>query len=258
MLLTVLGLFGCGGSTDKRAAEKIEEALQAKYGEEFVVEGLGGGYSTMSNNRLKAVVYPKNAPNTRVNVQITKDLKQVYDDYVNIKVAQAAKGPIEHIVKALWPDGKVSITNDAGLNDADDKDTSMSYEEFVKLHPENWQLVYVFLNSADYMDAQGRMNQEAEIQKFDRLARQLSASKYLRSSIGVYYLTPEAYSLFEEAERSKTSVLNYYDDLKEKDGKVSLVTGITYDLADNGGPSKDKAAFDEQFELWKNVREAIK
>ncbi|MFB9324438.1 hypothetical protein ACFFSY_00595 [Paenibacillus aurantiacus] len=255
LMVSLLGLTGCGLSKDARAVKKIEDTLQAKYGEAFVVDGLGGGFGTADDSTLKATAYLKSAPNTRISAEITKDLKQVVDDYVNFKVAEAAKPPIEAMVKEIWPDAKITVSNDAGWNDENETDTSMSYEEFLKLHPENWQLVQVFLSAVSYVDEQGGMNQEAEIRKFRQLAERLKASKYLRSHVGFFYLSPDAYNRFEEAERSELSVLNFYHDEEEKDDKVNFVTGISFDLDENGAMSKDTEAFDKQFARWKDVRE---
>lgn len=79
LIIALLNLFGCENK-EQKAAKKIVEALEQKYGEEFVLDSIGGGYGTMNSNTFKAMVHPKKYKTIRIAVEITKDLEKVYDD----------------------------------------------------------------------------------------------------------------------------------------------------------------------------------
>jgi hypothetical protein len=85
-LFTVLSMAACS-EQDKKAAEVIERHLKDKYGEEFVVEAVGGGYGNLNTNTLKAIVYPKDADFKKFDVEITKDFMTIWDSYMEIVMA---------------------------------------------------------------------------------------------------------------------------------------------------------------------------
>ncbi|WP_314586779.1 hypothetical protein [Paenibacillus terrigena] len=251
--LSIFSMMGCE-SKDEKAAKRIVEALQEKYGQEFVVDSIGGGWGTMNSNTLKAIVKPQKDPSIKVAVEITKDLKDVYDDYLNEAVAKAAEKPIAEIANSIWGESRVNVANDTGMTYPEHSDTNMSYEQFLKLYPMNRQLVEVFLNCERYIDKNGGMDQQAEIDKYKAFAQKLADHKYMRSSIYIWYIAPDAYDRFDEARNSDMTVLNYYSDEEEKQGKLNVVTANGIEIDKQGRIVSTNEEFLESFDKWKEER----
>jgi len=251
--LSIFSMIGCE-SKDEKAAKRIVESLQEKYGKEFVVDSIGGGWGTMNSNTLKAIVKPKDDLSIRVAVEITKDLKDVYDDYLNEAVAKAAVEPITEMANSIWGESRVEVTNDTGMTYPEHSDTNMSYEQFLKLYPMNWQLVKVYLNCERYIDSNGDMDQQGEIGKYKAFAKKLADNKYMRSSISIWYITPDAYDRFDEAKNSDSTVINYFKDEEEKQGKLNLVTANGIEIDEQGRIVSINEEFLESFDIWKEKR----
>lgn len=253
LILSMFSFMGCA-SKDEKAETKILSSLQEKYGEEFVLDGIGGSWGTMNNNTLKAIVRPKHDATLKVPVEITKDLKKVYDKYLNQAVAKNAEQPIQELAKRIWPDSKLIIANDTGLTYPEHSDTGMSYKEFLDHYPMNTQLVKVYLNADDYMDAKGNMNSQAESEHYLSFANQLADYQYINSLISIIYLTPEAYEKFEEAKKSKDTVDNFYSDEEKKSGVLSVVTRVGYTLGMDGEVEESPEKILGFIETWKEKR----
>lgn len=253
LILSMFSFMGCA-SKDEKAETKILSSLQEKYGEEFVLDGIGGSWGTMNNNTLKAIVRPKRDATLKVPVEITKDLKKVYDKYLNQAVAKNAEQPIQELAKRIWPDSKLIIANDTGLTYPEHSDTGMSYKEFLDHYPMNTQLVKVYLNADDYMDAKGNMNSQAESEHYLSFANQLADNQYINSLISIIYLTPEAYEKFEEAKKSKDTVDNFYSDEEKKSGVLSVVTRVGYTLGMDGEVEESPEKILGFIETWKEKR----
>ncbi|MFB9324435.1 hypothetical protein ACFFSY_00580 [Paenibacillus aurantiacus] len=255
LLVSMLGLIGCGDSKDEKAVKKIEEALQAKYGEAFEVEGLGGGFGTMNSNTLKAVVHPAGDPSLKVSVEITKDLKQVYDKYVNEKLARAAREPIGELAKGIWGDSRIEVANDTGLTYPEEADTSMSYADFIKRYPNNWQIVSVYLDGSAYIDGKGDLNAEEEIARYGQFAEELKEKGYFRSSVYISYLTPEAYAKFDELAKETKAVGLLLSDEQENDGTLNVLTISGFKIYEDGRVDATKAQFQADFDRWQGERQ---
>ncbi|MGZ9584929.1 hypothetical protein [Paenibacillus marinisediminis] len=253
VLFSIFSMIGCG-SKDEKAAKRIVEALQEKYGKEFVVDSIGGGWGTMNNNTLKAIVKPKDDPSIKVAVEITKDLKDVYDKYLNKAVAKAAVQPITEMANSIWGESKVYVENDTVMTYPEHSDTSMSYEQFLKLYPMNRQLVEVYLNCERYIDSNGGMDEQAEIDKYKAFAQKLADQKYMRSSIYIWYITPDAYDRFDEAKNSEMTVLTFYNDEEEKQGKLNLVTANGIKIDEQGRIVTADEELHKSFDIWKEER----
>lgn len=254
MILSMLGLFGCGGSRDEKAEKRILEALQEKYGEEFVLDSIGGAWGSMNSNTLKAIVRPKSDETMQVRVEITKDLKKVYDKYLNKTVAKAAQQPIQEFAQRYWSDSKVVIDNDTRLVYPEHTDTKMSYSEFLKLYPMNIQVISIYINSEGYIDSKGNMNQEVEIQKYMSFAKNLTSNSYVSSLIGISYLSPEAYKRFDEVKSSENNIDLFYNEDTKKTGIQNIVTMVGYKLGSDGQIVETEGEIQKFFDEWKNDR----
>jgi hypothetical protein len=86
-VFTLLSIAACSDQ-DKKAAKAIEQHLNEKYGEEFAVDAIGGGYGTLNTNTLQAIVYPKSDSFKKFKVEITKDLTTIWDSYMEIVMGE--------------------------------------------------------------------------------------------------------------------------------------------------------------------------
>ncbi|NGM82830.1 hypothetical protein G5B47_10435 [Paenibacillus sp. 7124] len=252
--LTLLSLFGCGESRDEKASKRILESLQQKYGEEFVLDGIGGSWGTMNNNTLKAIVRPKDDVTLKVPVEITKDFSKMYDKYLNQRVARNEEPKIEELVRTYWPDAKVVIANDTRQTYPEENDTSMSYTEFQKRYPMNTQLVSIYLNGDDYIDARGNMDQKGEVDKYMEFAKVLAEHQYVSSMVTWTFLTKDAYDRLDEAKASDDSVDKYFTDEEEESGKVNIITMIGYSLDAEGQVEESRDEIESYFDTWKEKR----
>lgn len=255
LLVSMLGLIGCGGSKDEKAVKKIEEALQAKYGEAFKVEGLGGGFGTMNSNTLKAVIHPVDDPSLKASAEITKDLERVYDKYLNEKLARDAREPIGEMAKGIWGDTRLEVSNDTGMTYPEEADTSMSYADFIKLYPNNWQIVSVYLDGSKYIDAKGDLNAEEEIARYERFAEQLKAKGYVRSSVYIHYLAPDVYAKFDELTKETKAVGSLLFDEQEEDGTLNVLTISGFKIDEDGRVDATKEVFQADFDRWQQERQ---
>lgn len=253
-LLILFSLSGCGKSRDERAADRILEALQEKYGEEFVLDGIGGSWGTMNNNTLKAIVRPKNDLTIKVPVEITKDLNNVYDKYLNQRIARNEKPKIEELAKRYWPDAKVVVANDTRLTYPEDNDTSITYPEFLKRYPMNIQMIMIYLKGDDYIDGNGDIDEKTEVDKYLAFGKDLAESKYNSSSITWLFLTPQAYNRFEEARHSDDTIDNYLDEYEEKTGMPQIVTRVGYHVDAQGQRVETIEKINTFFDIWKDKR----
>ncbi|KAA9005444.1 hypothetical protein F4V43_08225 [Paenibacillus spiritus] len=229
-LWTVFSLFGCGLSRE-RAAERILKGLEAKYGEPFTLDGIGGSWGTMNNHTLKAIVRPKSDPNLKVAVEMTKDGKQLFDKYLNQRVAKNEEPRIRELAQRLWPAASLSVANDTRLTYPKERDISMSFAEFMERYPTNIQLVSIYLDASGHLNGEGRIDSGQELPKYREFAGLLKDQGYYRTSVNWVYLTPEAYLRLGEARASSDTIDQYLMKLEEDTGKPQIlaVSGLTLD-----------------------------
>lgn len=252
--LTLLSLFGCGKPKDERAADEILKSMQEKYGEEFVLDGIGGSWGTMNNNTLKAIVRPKDDPTLKVPVEIMKDFSKIYDKYLNQRVARNEEPKIEELARVYWPDAEVVIANDTRLTYPVENDTSMSYPEFLKRYPMNTQLISIYLKGDDYIDDKGNMDQQAEVDKYLEFGKVLGGQQYVSSMVTWTYLSNDAYGRLDLAKASDDSVDKYFSDEEEEQGKLNILTMAGYSLSGDGKIEEPRSEIEAGFINWKEKR----
>ncbi|MCI3920630.1 hypothetical protein MO973_10335 [Paenibacillus sp. TRM 82003] len=256
--IPLLSVFGCA-SQGQKAEQRILEALETKYGEEFALDAIGGGYGTMNSGTLKAVVHPKRDSSMRFDVEITKDLERVYDNYLNVTLMKRTEGPIQELANQVWEDAKVQVANnDTGLIYPDEADLAMTYAEFVKLYPNNWQLVDVILDAERYIEDDGSMNEAQEIDRYSAFAALLADHGYVRSSVSVMYVSSSSYARMAEAERSDRSIVRLFEKEEEDAGTVHFLTRVGYRVDLDGEILEDRSEIASYFGLWADRREAGK
>ncbi|WP_025848608.1 hypothetical protein [Paenibacillus ehimensis] len=211
MVLSLVSLMGCGQKY-KDAEEKMTQYLNEKYGEEFVVENVGGGYGSgiFSTDTIKAEAYPPNCPRHRFRAEITKDFSKVWDNYMNMimadkfdekmmKVSQEVFGQKELWVKTHLDSGGLSFP----ARDLNNK--NMSIEDYFKAEAINGIAVDLFMKSEPNVD------KEREAEKVDKLVdRVLALEEFKHGFISVFYLKP---SVFEQVSTEFYAVgeaLHYY------------------------------------------------
>lgn len=256
VVIALIGLLGCGKSREEKAGKRILEALQAKYGEEFVLDSIGGGWGTMNSNTLTAVVRPAEDKTLKVPVEITKDLKDVYDLYLNQAVARNERPRIKAIAEQFWPGSKIIISNDTRLGYPTDNDINMSYREFLEKNPGNTMLIMIYVNGDLYINPQGEIDEVTEMHKQLSFADRIAKQGYVSSRVSLVYAKPEMYNRFEEALKSSDTVDRYFDRETEKTGTTYDLTRTTFKIDKKGKIIESQEEIRSYFELWREEREA--
>lgn len=256
VVIALIGLLGCGKSREEKAEKRILEALQVKYGEQFVLDSIGGGWGTMNSNTLTAVVRPAEDKTLKVPVEITKDLKDVYDLYLNQAVARNEKPRIKAIAEQFWPGSMIIISNDTRLRYPEDNDINMSYTEFLRKNPTNKMLIKIYVNGDQYVDNNAKMDEEMEMSKYAAFAASVAEQGYVSSTVSIIYATPDMYNRFEEAFNSSHTVDRYFDLEKEKTGALYDITRTGYEIDKKGKIIESQEEIRSYFELWREEREA--
>ena len=75
----------------------------------------------------------------------------------------------------------------------------MTFQEFYKLYPQNWMIVRVFIKSPE------ELNVEAEVKKFEGFTKLLKENSFVKSSVTIVYLKPNAYQQYDEV-RSQEAI----------------------------------------------------
>jgi hypothetical protein len=197
VVLIFMGIFSmilasACGDQDKEAVEKIEQALKEKYGEEFTVEKIGGGYGTVTTNTLKAIVSPKAAPENKFDVEVTKDLDKVWDKYMNVVMAEKMDEVANGMANTLFGNGvwvKSHFTS-RGLLFPDNKlnDKNMDVEEYIKLNPDMDVMVDVFVKADTEVD----INKQAKL--IDKMADELLQTGVKYGGVSSYYVKPDTFN----------------------------------------------------------------
>ncbi|MFB0843423.1 hypothetical protein [Paenibacillus oleatilyticus] len=211
MLLSLVTLMGCGQKY-KDAEDKMTRYLNEKYGEEFVVENVGGGYGSgiFSTDTIKAEAYPPNSPRHRFRAEITKDFSKVWDNYMNmimadkfdekmIKVSQEVFEQKDIWVKTNLDSGGLSFP----ARDLNNK--NMSIEDYFKAEAINGLAVDLFIKSEPDID------KERQAEKVDQLVdRILALEEFKHGFISVFYLKPSAFEHVSTEFYTVGEALHYY------------------------------------------------
>ncbi|WP_210364462.1 hypothetical protein [Bacillus sp. REN3] len=201
---------------DKAAAERIEESLKEKYGEEFTVEKIGGGYGTLTTNTLKAIVSPKTAPEKKFKVEVTKDLDKVWDDYMNVVMSEKMDVKALEMAKAVFGEDvwvKSDISS-AGISFPDEKlkEKNMKLTEYIHQSKSD---VYVMLEIFTKRDRE--VDKNIESQNIDQFADDLLFMGVQNAGVRVYYIHQDIFRNIEneyrlaKSDSDLTSVNNYFE-----------------------------------------------
>lgn len=259
ILLPLIALFGCEPQENKYedAANRIEEALQQKYGEEFVVEKIGGGFGTVNTNTIKSMASPKSDPSIKFQVEITKDLEKVYDKYLNEIVAQSNVKPIEKMARKFWSDAKVTITNDTVWTYPTHVDRNMTYEEFLKLYPSNWQLITVMLDGSKYLNDENRINVEEELSNYLEFSDLLIRGKFLKSYVSIDYLTHDAYQRIDNIYHSNQDASSVLSKETDEGERSNFLARNGYEITASGEIKESNDELIETFDYWDEQRKKL-
>ncbi|RSD27084.1 hypothetical protein [Mesobacillus subterraneus] len=219
VVLIVMGIFSmilasACGDQDKAAVEKIEQSLKEKYGEEFTVKKIGGGYGTVTTNTLKAIVSPKSAPEKEFDVEITKDLNEVWDKYMNVVMAEKMDEVANEMANSLF--GKEvwvkSHFTSRGLLFPDNSlnDKTLNIEDYIKLNPDMDVMLDVFVKSDTAVDI------DKQAQLIDQMADELLKEGVKYGGVSAYYVKPDTFNNMKteyakaEAGSELGSVIEYF------------------------------------------------
>lgn len=206
-ILSAVLLAACG-TNNKTAEQEILKSLNQKYGEEFVVVAIGGGYGTITNNTLKVECYPKNNPNKVFEAEITKDMKTVWDGYMNEIMGDKLNKEFKDLATPIF--GEVTIKSHLMMPMAfpEVKDKDMSLKDYYKTYPSMGTVIRVFVKSDKDID----MKIEAE--KISEMGNSFINAGYKRSSITIFYVKASSYVTLEADYYKADNIFDYYKSIE--------------------------------------------
>lgn len=168
---------------DKASVEKIEQTLKDKYGEEFTVEEIGGGYGTLTTNTLKAIASPKAAPEKKFEVEVTKDLDKVWDRYMNVIMSEKMDPGAARMAKSVfgqyvWVKTNIS-SRGISFPDRDLNNQKMDTKEYLQTQTDVSALIDVFIKS------DGNIDIKTEAGKLEKFADEIIAFGTKNANISV-------------------------------------------------------------------------
>lgn len=204
MMMMLVGQTGCGMSNEK--AEKIIlEKLEEKYGEPFVVAAIGENWGAMNSSTIKGNCYPEADSSRRFQVEINRDTEIVYDKYLNEVVGKNEEENIETLVKQVWEESIVQVTNDTGMVYPEESNKEMTFKEFLDLYPNDWQMVFIYIKGEVKVDI------EEELDKYAKLAQLFIDRGYIKTYVSIDYLSEQGYERCNKLINEVYGVSDYID-----------------------------------------------
>lgn len=202
ILLAVL-LAACSAN-DKTAEQEILNALSQKYGEEFAVVAIGGGYGTITTNTLKFECYPKNNPNRKFDAEITKDMKTVWDGYMNEIMGDKLNKEVKDLATTIL--GEVTVKSHLMMPMAfpEVKDKGMSLKNYYKTYPGMGTVIDVFVNSEKDIDT------KVETEKISKIGDNFINAGYKRAGITIFCLKETSFYNLESAYYKEDDIFDYF------------------------------------------------
>lgn len=140
ILLVIAIFFGGAGcmanfdffkNTTREQAEMAEKMLYEKYGEEFVVESLGGRWGTATDGYYTCNCYPKNNESLKFQVTVDKDYTSFSDEYITkIGELELKKYLIDEL-KDICESPRILVSSRNQI--VDSVNTEISVDEFIEL-----------------------------------------------------------------------------------------------------------------------------
>lgn len=137
--------------TTQKQAEMAEKMLYEKYGEEFVVESLGGRWGTATDGYYTCNCYPKNNENLKFQATIDKDYDSIDDEYATkIGEINAANYIYEYCLKEI--DETACVLVQSGNTSIESHNPDLSVEEFLN-NNKGYYVVYILVDENTNVEA---------------------------------------------------------------------------------------------------------
>jgi len=173
------------GNKNVDGAKIIESHLKEKYGEEFVVDAIGGGSGTIPKNTLKAEAYAKDKPHKLFKVEISKDLETVWDSYMNVVMAEKLDGIVTELAKPLFSED-IWVTTEFDSGGFAMPDPELTDRDLpIKNYYYHSALISVFIQRDMQID------KEQEAKQIDTMLNELISQDIKRAFVSVFYVQPE-------------------------------------------------------------------
>jgi len=216
VVLIIMSIFSLLNTTacinkDKAAAGKIEKFLEEKYGEEFVVYAIGGGYGTLTTNTLKADVYAKSRPDKMFDVEITKDLETIWDKYMNVLMEEKLDKVVTEMAKPIFGEElyvkTIIVSGGLSFPDIDLNDRNMDPIEYTALKSNTSEIIEI------YVKTELEIDKKLEVNNIDRLADRYIKSGMRNVILNVFYIKSDYYKeLPEILDTIEEDPLIYFED----------------------------------------------
>jgi len=201
-IFSMLFAAACGNK-NVDGAKIIENHLKEKYGEEFVVDAIGGGYGTIPKNTLKAEAYAKDKPYKLFKVEISKDLETVWDSYMNIVMAEKLDGIVTELAQPLFSeDIWVTTEFDSGgfaMPDPGLTNRDLAIDKYVYFAA----LIKIFVKNNDKPEI------EQEAKQIDALLDKLLLQGIKRAKLAVFYLQSNEFKQIESIYYNTENIYEY-------------------------------------------------
>lgn len=158
LILTIaIGGSGCMSSFDifedesQNQAEMAEKLLYEKYGEEFVVESLGGRWGTATDGYYTCNCYPKSDESLKFQATVDKDYDYIADEYATKRAEiNAANYIYENCLKSIDDNARVFVYS--GNQTIDSNNSNLTIEEFLD-NNSIYYYAYIIVDKGSNVDA---------------------------------------------------------------------------------------------------------
>ncbi|WML60554.1 hypothetical protein [Neobacillus sp. PS2-9] len=211
-VFTLLTLAACN-EKNLEAAKTIQQKLKEKYGQEFVVDRIGGGYGTLHSNTLKAIVYPKETVSKKFSVEITMDLNNMWDSYMNIVMAEKLDTEVRKLVDHYFDDPyhQKTYLSSTGMSFPDQSltDRGISIKTYLKNNSE--VIIYFFVKC----DKEVNLTNLAE--RLHEFANEAISLGVKEAYIRLFLVKPATYQQIDQKQELLIDSIEAYDYYSKKD-----------------------------------------
>lgn len=204
-LILALILSACSNKWD-RASKIILETLEERYGEEFVIEKMGGSWGTSDDSTIKAYVYPVSDETKRFQAQIKKKrLSKVTDEYMPFIVAEKLETKLSDVFKDLYPNLIVHVR--ASDLPTDDGGLAIDLKQYMDEHRALSYVIKMFVESNEQT-----FDKAIELSKVLNLIQEYNKLNYKETIFDIYYVDSDLFNQIPSEVETIDNVYGYYTD----------------------------------------------
>lgn len=208
VLITAMIGGGCTNmlnesNNNPRYAQVALDELKERYGEEFEVKDLGGGWGA-TRDTYKLICNPINNKNKYFNVEVSRDLNEVEDSYI-CKLMQDKLDPILYNLATPIFGEDIKIKSNIDFMFSKYISLDMDVKDYLKLNDNDGFSVDIFKRT------DSKINKKEEANKISMFMDELLQNDLINdSSVAVFYVKKDCYNNIEN-----TYYENLYNGIEE-------------------------------------------